>query len=303
MTAGVASAPPPAAGSPILSARGLSVSYGPRGSTRAPSRRWAWVRGYQGPPAAAAVNAVDIDVPTGRCLGLVGESGSGKTTLGSCLAGLLPPTTGEIRYCGELVSRSDRPARLPRVKGVQVVFQDPASSLNPRRTIRSLLTEVLRVHRLGQREELADRCDQLVGRVGLPAAVLERRAAALSGGQRQRVAIARALAFEPAVLVADEVVSALDASVQAQVLNLLADLRDESGMTILLITHDLAVVNQLCDDVAVMSRGEIVESGSRDDVLLEPQHPYTRDLLRSVPRLAGAGLGSSGFMPAPEGSP
>lgn len=275
-----------AAGAPLLSARGLRVEYGAHGTARA-GRRW-WP-GRRAAAPTVAVRDVSLDVAAGRCLGLVGESGSGKTTLGSCLSGLLAPTAGEVVFRGETVSRPGRPARLPRVLGVQVVFQDPNSSLNPRRTVGSLLAEPLRVHSLRPRDEVPARCEELLSLVGLPATVLRRRPVALSGGQRQRVAIARALAFEPTVLVADEVVSALDASVQAQVLNLLADLRDDLGLTVLLITHDLAVVNQLCDDVAVMSRGELVETGPRETLLAAPRHEYTQALLAAVPRLEAAG--------------
>jgi len=192
---------------------------------------------------------------------------------------------GEIRYEGTLASSAGRRPAFPRVRGVQTVYQDPNSALNPRRSVGSLINEVLRVHRLVPRSEVADRCSDLLARVGLSASIKPRRPRELSGGMCQRVAIARALAFEPKILVADEIVSALDASVQAQVLNLLVDLRERTGIAILLITHDLAVVNQACERVAVMHDGEVVETGPTAEVLRRPRHTYTVSLIEAVPRL------------------
>jgi ABC-type glutathione transport system ATPase component len=179
---------------------------------------------------------------------------------------------------------------------VQMVFQDPAASLNPRRTVGSVLREILGVHRLCPPDERDRRVEALLAEVGLGAEIAERRPYRLSGGQQQRVAIARALVFEPEVIIADEVVSALDASIQAQILNLLADLRDDRGLAVLLITHDLAVVRQACDRLAIMQESSIVEYGDCATVLDQPQHAYTRSLLAAVPRLgvpAGVAGGSA----------
>jgi ABC-type glutathione transport system ATPase component len=228
---------------------------------------------------------VSLSIRAGECLGLVGQSGSGKSTLGNCIAGLLPIETGEVRYRENVVASAGTIARLPRVRGVQVVYQDPYSALNPRRTVGSVLREILLVHRLTTRAGVHARCVELVEQVGLDAGVLSRRPRELSGGICQRVAITRALAFEPELLIADEVVSALDASIQAQVLNLLADLRDRTGVSMLFITHDLAVVNQLADRVVVLHEGRVVEEGETGSVLRAPQHSYTRSLLAAVPSL------------------
>jgi peptide/nickel transport system ATP-binding protein len=252
---------------PLLQLRGVSARY---------------------TPSQLAVREVTLGIDGGESVGLVGESGSGKTTLGNCAAGLMPLAAGEIRYQGALVSRPGGRLAFPRVRGVQIVYQDPYSALNPHRSIGSLISEVLRVHRLVPRSAVAGRCADLLARVGLDASLKPLRPRDLSGGMRQRVAIARALAFEPRILVADEIVSALDASVQAQVLNLLAGLRERTGIAILLITHDLAVVNQSCDRVAVMHDGEIVETGPTTDVLARPRHAHTGSLIKAVPRLESA---------------
>ncbi len=232
-----------------------------------------------------ALHDVAVEVRAGECLGVVGESGSGKTTLASCLAGLARPSSGTVTYLGQTVAAPGVTGRFPRVHGIQIVFQDPASSLNPRRSAGSVLSEIIRVHRLRPRDEIVTRVAELLGLVGLDRELAGRRPHRLSGGQQQRVAIARALAFEPRVIIADEIVSALDASVQAQVLNLLADLREQLGVAIVLITHDMSVARHLCDRLVVMRAGAIVEQGEAEQVLLAPAHPYTRDLLRAVPRL------------------
>jgi ABC-type glutathione transport system ATPase component len=229
---------------------------------------------------------------------VVGQSGSGKTTLGNCLAGLLPVDAGTICYQDQVVAEAGRPMRIPRVDGVQMVYQDPYSTLNPRRSVGSVLREILTVHRLCARQERQERCEELVEQVGLDARVLRQRPAQLSGGMCQRIAIARALAFRPKLLIADEIVSALDASVQAQVLNLVADLRDSSDVAIVFITHDLSVVNQLCDRVLVMHRGRIVEQGPTRQVLTEPTHDYTAELIAAVPTVTNPESGAAG--PPPE---
>lgn len=234
----------------------------------------------------AAVRDVTLAVRAGEIVGLVGESGSGKSTLAGCLGGLIHIDDGEIRYGGDVVSGPGHTAKVPRVDGVQMIFQDPVSSLNPRRTVGSVLMEIVRVHRIASDSASATRMlNQALTRVGLDPGVARQRPAALSGGMCQRVAIARALLLRPAVLIADEVVSSLDATVQAQVLNLLADLRDDTGVAILFVTHDLAVVSQLCDRVAVMQDGQIVEEGLTATVLRRPLHEYTQQLLASVPSM------------------
>jgi peptide/nickel transport system ATP-binding protein len=233
-----------------------------------------------------AVNNVSFDVRPGECVGIVGESGSGKTTLANCVAGLLVPTSGRILFEGKVINESNRKPHVPRVEGIQIIFQDPVSSLNPRRTVGSILKEILTVHRLAPRSSVQDSVRSLLDQVGLPTRYVNRRPGRLSGGQQQRVAIARALSFNPRLIVADEIVSSLDASVQAQILNLLDRLRQLRNLSIVLITHDLAVARQLCDRLAVMRRGEIVESGSVEAILTTPKHPYTKELLSAVPRLA-----------------
>jgi ABC-type glutathione transport system ATPase component len=238
-----------------------------------------------------ALSNVTLGVSRGECLGVVGESGSGKTTLASCLAGLYRPSSGTVIYQGETLSAPGISRRFPRVRGIQIVFQDPASSLNPRRTVGSVLAEVIKVHSLRPKGETTERAIELLEVVGLDGELAGRRPRRLSGGQQQRVAIARALAFEPTVVIADEIVSALDASVQAQILNLLADLRQQLGLSIILVTHDMSVARHMCDSIVVMRAGEVVEQGPAEQVLLSPEHPYTQELLRAVPRLEGAATG------------
>lgn len=230
-----------------------------------------------------AVDNVSVTVPAGGSVGLVGESGSGKTTLARVIAGIQRPDSGTVSLDGAILA--PRRTRAQH-RAVQLVFQDPFSSLNPRRTVRSVLRELLRVHALSSGKTDEDRrCAELMELVGLPNAALDRRPTAFSGGQRQRVAIARALVVQPQVIVADEPVSALDVSIQATILQLFSDLRAELNVGLLLISHNLAVVRHLCDEVAVMYRGEIVEQGDRQQIFAAPQHAYTRSLLDAVPRL------------------
>jgi ABC-type glutathione transport system ATPase component len=229
-----------------------------------------------------AVNGVSLSVPESGAVGLVGESGCGKSTLARVITGIQRPDAGEVRLDGELL-----PARRTRSqhREIQLIFQDPYSSLNPRRSIRSMLSELLRVHGLRTGAGVESRCAELMELVGLPRGALDRRPSAFSGGQRQRLAIARALAVEPKLIVADQPVSALDVSIQATILELFARLRTELGVSLLLISHNLAVVRQLCDQVAVMYMGEIVEFGERHQIFSAPEHEYTRTLLAAVPRL------------------
>jgi oligopeptide/dipeptide ABC transporter ATP-binding protein len=232
-----------------------------------------------------AVDGVSLELAPGQTLGLVGESGCGKTTVARCIAGVLRPDHGSISLAGE-----ELPARRSRRqhRAVQIVFQDPYSSLNPRLTVRSMLRELLAVHDIAKGPVADVRSRELLELVGLPPEALDRYPSAFSGGQRQRVAIARALAVEPNVLVADEPTSALDVSIQATILALFEELRSRLGLSILLISHDLGTIRTLCDDVAVMYLGRIVEFGSRDRVFEDPRHPYTRALLAAAPRLHGS---------------
>ncbi|PAU48456.1 ATP-binding cassette domain-containing protein, partial [Streptomyces albireticuli] len=228
-----------------------------------------------------AVRGVSLRVGEGETLGLVGESGSGKSTTARVLAGLRKPTSGSVRFDGRDIARAAVDTRLRRElsREVQLVFQDPYASLNPRRTVEESVTLPLRVHTDLDAAARRDRAAGLLEQVGMSADHLDRYPHEFSGGQRQRVGIARALALRPRLIIADEPVSALDVSVQAQVLNLLMDLRDELGLSLLFVSHDLAVVRHFCDRVAVMRAGTVVESGPRDEVFDDPKAAYTRELL------------------------
>src|SRR5262245_47857679 len=232
-----------------------------------------------------AVDDVSFEVADGGSLAIVGESGSGKTTIARMLVGLERPTAGTISFDGHdrtQPARSSR-ERKDRAHEVQLVFQDPYTSLDPRQTVEACIDESLKLYRGGSRESRRPRIDELADVVGLDARQRRALPRALSGGQRQRVAIARVLAAEPRLVILDEAVAALDVSIQAQVLNLLADIRDATGVSYILISHDLAVVRQLCEDVIVMHRGVVVERGATARVLDDPQHAYTRLLRESVP--------------------
>ena len=291
MTAAPAPAPAEtiAPGEPLLSARGISVGF-PIGSQLAARMRHE-------DNVLKAVDGVDLEIGRGEALALVGESGSGKSTLALTLAGLQPASGGEIRYGGRKL-----PARRSRAdqRRIQMVFQDPYSSLNPRLTVGGILRELLRVHHVVPRNEVESYSKTLLSLVGLGEEATAAYPRQFSGGQRQRVAIARALALRPDILIADEPVSALDVSVQATILNLLRDLRGELGLSLLLISHNLAVVRHLCSRVAVMYLGRIVEVAPTEQLFSSPQHPYTRSLLAAIPKLT-QGMGDGA--PALRGDP
>lgn len=233
-------------------------------------------------PVVRAVDGVSFDVPRNTMVGLVGESGSGKTTTGRALLRLFKPTAGRLLFDGQDITHLNEKQMLPWRRRMQIVFQDPYASLNPRMTVAEILGEALDTHKLAQHRRAA-RIGELLERVGLNADHSRRYPHEFSGGQRQRIGIARALAVEPDFIVADEPVSALDVSVQAQVLNLLQDLQRDLGLTMLFVAHDLAVVDYLCDEVVVMYLGRVMERGPTSEVYARPRHPYTRALLSAAP--------------------
>lgn len=257
----------------VLSTRDLTKHYSVGGGT------------FAGPPRIVrAVDGVTLDIRARETFALVGESGCGKTTLGRVMLRLQEPTSGTIQYRGtELTGLGEAPMRALR-KSLQIVFQDPFASLNPRMRIEQILAEPMRSHGYGTPDEIRDRCTELLEMVGLRRQYLRNYPHQFSGGQRQRIGIARALANKPDFVVCDESVSALDVSIQAQVLNLLSDLQDQLKLTYFFITHDLAVVRQFADRVGVMFLGRLVEVGTTEELFAQPLHPYTMLLMSAVPR-------------------
>lgn len=233
--------------------------------------------------AVRAVDGVSFDLFQGETLGLVGESGCGKSTTGLAMLRLLDPTSGRIVFGGRDVASLDQRELRASRKHMQMVFQDPYSSLNPRMTVGSIIIEPLNVHKIGTPAERRGRVQELMRLVGLNPSFINRYPHEFSGGQRQRIGLARALATNPSLIVADEPISALDVSIQAQVVNLMADLRGQLGLTYLMVSHDLSMVRYISDRVAVMYLGRIVELGRRDPVFDTPRHPYTRALLSAIP--------------------
>jgi oligopeptide/dipeptide ABC transporter ATP-binding protein len=257
--------------SALLSLEGVSVHF---------TRPAGWFG--RPPQVLRAVENVSVEIIKGETLALVGESGSGKTTLGHVVAGLREPTRGSVRFHGDLLGADQRRAA---GRGIQTVFQDPFSALNPRMPVSDIIAEPLRIQRRYTRRERQARAAALVEQVGLPRDALNRYPHEFSGGQRQRIAIARALAPDPELIVADEPLSALDVSIQSQILNLMREVQERRQLSYLFISHDLGVVNHLADRVAVLYLGRIVELAPRQDLFERPAHPYTRVLLDAMPRL------------------
>jgi oligopeptide transport system ATP-binding protein len=259
--------------SALLEVRGLVKHFAGRGGL------------WRSSTVVKAVDGVDFAIDEGEMFGLVGESGCGKSTTGRCVLRLVEPTAGEVRFRGENVLAFSRERMRLARRDMQIVFQDPYSSLNPRMHVRDIVEEPLVIHKLGTREERRARVAELFDLVGLERDHLDRYPHEFSGGQRQRIGIARALALSPALIVADEAVSALDVSIQAQVVKLLLDLQARLKLTYLFIAHDLRLVEHICHRVAVMYRGRIVEMGDTRALFASPTHPYTRALLSAIPVL------------------
>jgi len=263
------SAPPP---EPLVVVEDLAITFA------VAARSWGWR-----PQVLRAVDGVSFSIAQGESLALVGESGSGKTTVGRSLLGLYQPSRGSVRFDGTDVSTLKGDALKRFRSRSQMIFQDPYASLNPRMKVGSIIAEPLRAHGYGSHAKRSERVRELLALVGLPPDTADRFPYAFSGGQRQRIGIARALALGPEFVVADEPVSALDVSIQAQIVNLLTELQDELALTMVFIAHNLAVVRHVATHVAVMYLGRLVEVGTREELFSSPAHPYTRALLRAVP--------------------
>jgi oligopeptide transport system ATP-binding protein len=233
--------------------------------------------------AVRAVNGISLEIAPGETLGLVGESGCGKSTLGKAIVRLTKPTSGSIRFEGQDITMASQRALRPWRRNFQMIFQDPAESLDPRMSVRSIIEEPFAIHGIGSRAQRIEWVNGLLDRVGLPASAAERYSFEFSGGQRQRIGIARALALKPKLIVCDEPVSALDVSVQSQILNLLVELQRDFGLSYLFIAHDLSVVKHVSDRVAVMYLGKIVELASAETIYRNPRHAYTKALLSAIP--------------------
>jgi peptide/nickel transport system ATP-binding protein len=256
---------------PLLSVRGLEVAL--PDMTRKPL--------FGAAPKVQILKGLDFDLPRNSVTGIVGESGSGKSTLGRALVRLIEPTAGSVKFDGRDITHLPEAALKPLRRDLQMIFQDPMSSLNPRRTIAAIIAAPLKQNGMG--DNLRDRVAEALRRVGLPESFGKRYRHELSGGQRQRVGIARALALSPKFVLADEIVSGLDVSTQAQILTLLEKLAAEMGLTVAFISHDLSVIRRLCKQVIVMRNGVIVEAGPTDALFEAPQHAYTRDLISAIP--------------------
>lgn len=280
--------------SPLLQVDQLAVHF--------PMPRTSWMQ--RGPsPVLQAVSDVSFSIVAGETLALVGESGCGKTTLGRALVGLYASTRGSVRFKGMDLATMPLAERQKTRRSIQMIFQDPYESLNPRLPVSDVITEPLLIHGTGNRSERADRARALIAQVGLPVDALNRYPHQFSGGQRQRIAIARALGPEPELIVADEPLSALDVSIQSQILNLMSELREQRQLSYLFISHDLSAVHHLADRVAVMYLGRLVEVANRTDLFETPGHPYTRALLDAIPRIGqgrrARGRTIQGDLPSP----
>jgi oligopeptide transport system ATP-binding protein len=288
----------PAPDGPLVEAENLAIDF------QVAARSWGWR-----PQVLHAVDGVTFSVARGESLALVGESGSGKTTTGRAILGLYKPARGSVRFDGEDVGALSGAALRRFRSRASMIFQDPYASLNPRMKVGAIIAEPLRAQDGRSYRACEERVREMLRLVGMPPDAAERFPYAFSGGQRQRIGIARALAASPEFIVADEPVSALDVSVQAQILNLLANLRDELSLTMLFISHNLAVVRHVATRVAVMYLGQLVEVGARDEVFSAPAHPYTRALLRAIPppdpqaNWSGAAVSLHGDIPSPVNPP